>query len=76
MLRSFSSSLTCKNAFSMSVEIPTAWLRKRTSMEPMSDRNSGPTISQSLRLVKLGVWRQLQSYKILMGVVDDSFFTG
>ena len=65
---------TCKNAFSISVDIENLWSLNRTMIEYKSWKCGAPTW-QSSRLGETLDWWQLQSYTIPIMVVSKSFLT-
>jgi len=46
-------SLTCRNAFSMSVDRAKAWVQKCNRIEQMLFKNGGPAVRQSIKLAEL-----------------------
>ena len=73
---SFSSSWMCRNAFSMSLDTAYLPFLNRISISETSVTSGGVDSKQSFRQGESADCRQLQSYTILIGVVEESFFKG
>ena len=73
--RSFSSSSICKNAFSISVDTTYLLSRNLAIISVKSLIFGGTDIRQSFKLTLSEDSRQLQSYTIRIGVVNESSLT-